>query len=160
MIIVCDCMCITEHAMYTFISCRDHYFIFAGWTESSVAMVTWTNRSSDSAVYCLYQEQSWQCEPAYTQTSRGWVELVGGSLSLSLSLSHSLTDCAVCHVLLCCVLQVRFPTLLREKGSILTLASQTEGDDSFIHILEISQVSISLYLSLPLILHAGPLLFF
>ncbi|CAI8006715.1 hypothetical protein GBAR_LOCUS4861 [Geodia barretti] len=43
-------------------------------------MVTWTNRSSDAAVYCLYSESSsWQCTPIYTQTSPltpGWIELV------------------------------------------------------------------------------------
>ena len=54
--------------------------MFGGWLNSSVAMVTWTNRSSDAAVYCLYSESSsWQCTPIYTQTSPltpGWIELV------------------------------------------------------------------------------------
>ena len=37
--------------------------------------------------------------------------------------------------------QVEPPSVLKEDGSILTLASKPEGDDSFLHIREISPVS-------------------
>jgi hypothetical protein len=95
---------------------QDHYLVFGGWLNSSVAMVTWMNRSSDTAVYCLYSESSsWQCTPIYNQTSPltpGWIELV------------------------------QSPTILEDGGgSILTFASRKEGDDSFLHILELSQDS-------------------
>jgi dipeptidyl aminopeptidase/acylaminoacyl peptidase len=99
---------------------QDHYLVFGGWLNSSVAMVTWMNRSSDTAVYCLYSESSsWQCTPIYNQTSPltpGWIELV------------------------------QSPTILEDgggdgTGSILTFASRKEGDDSFLHILELSQDS-------------------
>jgi dipeptidyl aminopeptidase/acylaminoacyl peptidase len=93
---------------------QEHYFVYAGWLNTSAAMVTWMNRSSDSAVFCLYSDlSSWECFPVYTQTSPGWVELVEP------------------------------PTLMEDGGGgvILTLASQTEGEDSFLHILEISQSS-------------------
>jgi hypothetical protein len=97
---------------------QDHYLVFGGWLNSSVAMVTWMNRSSDTAVYCLYSESSsWQCTPIYNQTSPltpGWIELV------------------------------QSPTILEDGGgSILTFASRKEGDDSFLHILELSQDSVT-----------------
>jgi dipeptidyl aminopeptidase/acylaminoacyl peptidase len=52
-----------------------------------------------------------QCELIYDQNSTGWIELVEP------------------------------PSVLKEDGSILTLASKPEGDDSFLHILEISPTS-------------------
>ena len=64
--------------------CRDHYFVFAGWVSSSVAMVTWMNRSSDSAVYCAYFAEGAEpglCSEMYTATSPAWIELVSNPTS-------------------------------------------------------------------------------
>ena len=42
------------------------------------------------------------------------------------------------------VLQIEPPTVVGEGGTLLTLASEAEGDDSFTHIVEISSVSATL----------------
>ena len=109
--------------------------MFAGWINSNVSMVTWTNRSSDSAVYCLYSEElSWQCTSVYTQTSSGWIELVRSTNTHTHTHTHT-------HYIFFVLLQVEFPTLVMVgEGAILTLASHKVEDDSFLHILKINPV--------------------
>ncbi|KAL5479676.1 hypothetical protein EMCRGX_G023232 [Ephydatia muelleri] len=87
----------------------DHYFVYAGWINSSVAMVTWTNRTQTAAVYCAYDVTTGNgCLEVYTETSKAWVQLE------------------------------QSPFFFGNGSRFLTLASQPVSTDSFKHILEVS----------------------